>query len=109
MAEALLGARPETAAPQRVCIAIPTFRRPMLLDRLLAGIAGLRVPADVVVEVVVVDNDAAESARALVPPRSSGFPSPLAWEPVAEPGLSSVRNFTLSYATGRCALLAMID
>jgi glycosyltransferase involved in cell wall biosynthesis len=109
MAEALLDARPEAVALQRVCIAIPTFRRPMLLDRLLTGIAALRVPADVTVEVVVLDNDAAESARALVTARSTGFRFPLAYEPVAEPGLSSVRNFTLSYAMGRCALLAMID
>ena len=65
-----------------------------------------RTPA---VEVVVVDNDPLESARALVAARTTAFRFPLAYEPVAEPGLSSVRNFALTYANGRCALLAMID
>ncbi len=109
MAEALLAARPGASALRRVCIAIPTYRRPMLLDRLLTGIATLNVPPDTAVEIVVVDNDPLESARALVAARTTAFRFPLAYEPVAEPGLSSVRNFALTYANGRCALLAMID
>jgi succinoglycan biosynthesis protein ExoM len=109
MAEALLAARPGAGARRRVCIAIPTYRRPTLLDRLLTGIAALHVPPDTALEVVVVDNDPLESARALVAARTIAFRFPLAYEPVAEPGLSSVRNFALTLAVGRCALLAMID
>jgi succinoglycan biosynthesis protein ExoM len=97
-----------THKPLRVCVAIPTYRRPELLERLLGGIARLAVPTDCVVEVLVMDNDPAQSTRAAVADRRKRFPFALSYAHVQEPGLSSVRNFALGRARG-FDFLAMID
>jgi succinoglycan biosynthesis protein ExoM len=94
---------------QRICVAVPTFRRPELLTRLLDGVWGLIPPPGCAVEVLVMDNDPAESARALVTERAPQFPFPLAYALVAEPGLACVRNFALGSARARFDFLAMID
>lgn len=47
-----------------VCIA--TFRRPLLLSKLLASLEGQALPEGVAVEVIVVDNDAGKSAEPVV-------------------------------------------
>jgi succinoglycan biosynthesis protein ExoM len=92
----------------RVLIAIPTFRRQALLSQLLCGIAQISVPRDCAVEVLVMDNDSIPSARDLVVQAAQHFPFPLAYAHVTEPGLSSVRNFALTYARN-VDFLAMID
>ncbi len=110
MAEAVLNSPdPPTMLARRICVAIPTFRRPKLLDRLLTGIEALLIPAGIDVVVVVLDNDPAGSARTFVAARANGYRFPLAYEHVTEPGLTSVRNFALAYAAGRFVSLAMID
>jgi succinoglycan biosynthesis protein ExoM len=101
--------RPAAADAARVCIAIPTFRRPESLRALLRGVAVQVIPSGFSVEVLVVDNDSRPSAEHLVRGMIDGFPFALAYSHVAEPGLSSVRNFILSYARDRFAFLAMID
>ena len=91
-------------------IAIPTFRRPTALARLLESIMCQTIAGiDASVEVVVLDNDAAMSANAIVSSYFGRFPFPLAYERVPERGLSSVRNHALRYARSRFTHLAMID
>jgi succinoglycan biosynthesis protein ExoM len=92
----------------RVLIAIPTFRRPALLHRLLRGIAEISTPHGCSVEVLVMDNDSTPSARDLVVGIAEHFPFPLSYAHVSEPGLSAVRNFGLERGR-RFDFLAMID
>jgi succinoglycan biosynthesis protein ExoM len=93
----------------RVCVAIPTFRRPDLLKALLRGVAAQKVPNGISVEVLVIDNDREPSARPVVAEMLEGFPFELRYEHVATPGLSAVRNFALSYSRFGFDFLAMID
>jgi len=109
MREAVRDSAAAERTAARICIAIPTFRRPMLLDRLLSGISALEVPSGCAIDVVVIDNDSAQSAHALVAGRRARYRFPLAYEHAAEPGLSSVRNFALAYARDGFDFLAMID
>ncbi len=92
----------------RILVAIPTYRRPALLSRLLRGIADISTPGESAVEVLVMDNDATPSARDLVLEVAEAFPFPLSYAHVSEPGLSSVRNFGLNRARS-FDFLAMID
>jgi succinoglycan biosynthesis protein ExoM len=94
--------------PKRVLIAIPTYRRPSLLNQLLRGIAEISAPSGSDVEVLVMDNDTTPSARDHVLEVAESFPFPLSYAHVTEPGLSSVRNFGLSRAWN-FDFLAMID
>jgi succinoglycan biosynthesis protein ExoM len=100
---------PGTARARRLCVAIPTFRRPVLLQALLRGLADQSIAASSHVQVVVFDNDGETSAEAVVGAARAWFPFPLRYEHVAQPGLSSVRNAVLDYALGRFDFLAMID
>jgi succinoglycan biosynthesis protein ExoM len=92
-----------------VCVAVPTFRRPELLERVLGGLARLTIPADVDLSVVVLDNNPQPEARDAVERIRRGFPFDLTHAHVAEPGLSSVRNFALTRAREGFDFLAMID
>jgi succinoglycan biosynthesis protein ExoM len=92
----------------RFLIAIPTFRRQALLNRLLSGIAEISVPSDCNVEVLVMDNDSTPSARELVVRTAESYPFRLSYAHVSEPGLSSVRNYGLNRAR-QFDFLAMID
>jgi len=93
----------------RVCIAIPTFERPELLEQLLAGIARLAAPTLCDVRVLVLDNAPLPSARDMVERTSARFPFELSYAHVPEPGLSAVRNFALGRARDGFDFLAMID
>ncbi len=101
----------QTAAPaaERVCIAIPTFRRPELLKSLLDGIAAQEPPRGCSVRVLVIDNDRLPSGRDVVEALRERFPFALEYEHAPEPGLSSVRNFALAYARDGFDVLVMID
>jgi|GEM_PF-640326 len=103
------GAPAHLPSIRRVCIAIPTFRRPELLKRLLAGLALQQMPPNYSVDVLVIDNDRHASARAIVDDAAVEFPCVLRYQHVPEPGLSVVRDFALDYARDRFAFLAMID
>jgi len=91
-----------------ILIAIPTFRRPDMLSRLLQSIARIWIPHGSVVEVLVMDNDSTPQARALVLGIAETFPLRLSYAHVTDPGLSSVRNFGLNRARD-FDFLAMID
>jgi succinoglycan biosynthesis protein ExoM len=93
----------------RIAIAIPTFRRPEMLDALLRGIALLTLPSEAAVDVFVLDNDDVTSAEPLVAAARETFPLTLHYRHVAVPGLSAIRNAALEIARQGYDLLAMID
>ena len=85
-----------------VCIA--TFRRPLLLSKLLASLETQVLPEGVVVEVIVVDNDPGKSAEPIVADlhgteqiRFSYFHQPVR-------NISLTRNMTVEKASGKFLL-----
>jgi succinoglycan biosynthesis protein ExoM len=98
-----------SSGASRVCIAVPTFRRPAHLEVLLRALAAQSLPAGCALEVAVFDNDRRPSAEALVAAAQTWFPFALRYVHVAAPGLCAVRNAALAYARERFDALAMID
>jgi succinoglycan biosynthesis protein ExoM len=92
----------------RVCIAIPTFRRPLQLRALLLAIDGQQVPDNVRVDVVVLDNDDTSSASWIVAEKLLDRFS-LAYRHISRPGLCMVRNEALKIGLAGYDFLAMID
>jgi len=93
-----------------IIIAIPTFRRPEGLRKLLESIRQLQAPPGT--QVLVCDNDSEQAAgAAVVRGLASGFPFPL--EVVIEPGrgISEARNRLLQegFAVRGASALAMVD
>ncbi len=93
-----------------VSIAIPTYRRPEGLGRALSGVLNQIQDLDPAlapggVEVLVIDNDAAGSARATVD--SAAHPR-VRYAVEASPGVAAVRNRALD-ETASSALLVFID
>jgi succinoglycan biosynthesis protein ExoM len=88
-----------------VSICIATYRRPEPLRALLGDIAALsRTPF----EVVVIDNDAAGSARSVVDEcKRLGFPCPLHYDIQPQQNISLTRNRSVELARGRW--LAFLD
>lgn len=99
------------AAPTRVGVCIATYQRPRMLRALLQSLAGLEFrkhPADVFV--VVVDNDAAGSARETVEEARAELPLPLHYEVEAERNISAARNRSVAVALEQGAeFVAFID
>lgn len=96
----------------RVAIGVTTFRRPAMLAGLLDSLIGLRLPRDSCVQpiVVVVDNDAGASARAVVESRIAALPWPVHYVIEARRGISHGRNCVVSEALrGDAEHVAFID
>ena len=94
----------------RVAICAITFRRPAGLARLLDGLAALRFEhPEPAVEVIVVDNDPAASARSICEERQAAFRWPLRYGVEAEPGISQARNRAVALALPDAAFIAFID
>ena len=88
-----------------ISICIATFRRPDNLRALLADIAGHKPLPN---EVIVVDNDANESARAVIDARrQEGMPCALIYEVQPRQNISLTRNRTVALASGEW--LAFLD
>jgi len=90
-------------APIDISICICTFRRPALLDQLLAALTeqacdGLRM------EVVVVDNDPAGSAAAVLRDWQSRMPMPLHARHETTPNIAQARNAAVHTAQGEWVL-----
>jgi succinoglycan biosynthesis protein ExoM len=83
---------------ERIAVCIPTCRRPHMLATCLKTVAGLEIPNDREVEVIVADNDDAASARALVEGLRPSFPRTLHYVVEPEQGLASIRNRLLREA-----------
>jgi succinoglycan biosynthesis protein ExoM len=90
-----------------ISIVIPTYRRPELLARTLASCLAQQGLADAAVEIIVVDNDPALSARAAADAAAQSGGMPIRY--IAEPrrGISYARNTGVANATGR--YVAFID
>jgi len=93
----------------RVLIAIPTFRRPDGLRRLLAAIAKMETTAQI--KVLVADNEGAGAGTEVVKELARSYRFPIDVIAVPERGLSSVRNAMIAYARKNEAFdyVAMID
>lgn len=94
----------------RVLIAIPTFRRPDGLRRLLIAIAAMDTAADI--KVLVADNEGAHGAgTGVVREIAAAYRFPIDVIAVPERGLSSVRNAMVAHARRDPTLdyVAMID
>jgi succinoglycan biosynthesis protein ExoM len=90
-----------------VTVCICTYRRPSQLAELLSRLAGQDGPAGFT-EVIVVDNDAAASARSVVAAaRSQDLPFLLHYDVQPEKNIALTRNRTIAMATGRW--IAFID
>ena len=88
-----------------VSLCIATYRRP---ERLAAVLHDLTLQKRVPDEVVVVDNDAGESARSVVEARrKAGAPYPIRYAVQPQKNISLTRNKTVELATGDW--LAFID
>lgn len=77
-----------------ISICVCTYRRPEGLRHLLDSLRRITVPASVSLELLVVDNDRAASARELFEQRTADWPWPARY--VVEPRLG------VGYARGRC-------
>jgi len=104
----VLRAGPAAAVQETVCVMVPTFRRPATLAALLRALRAQTVKR-VGVELLVVDNDAAQSARALVESSRHELPFPVHYLCVETPGLCAVRNAGLEFARRRFRFVAMVD
>lgn len=89
-----------------VDIGVCTFRRPHL-EQTLRSLGELEVPAGVSMRVIVADNDATPSARALVKRLASGLPFEIAYVHCPASNISLARNACLDNAKGEW--LAFID
>ena len=93
----------------RVNICIATYKRPAQLERLLASLAEMEAPrGDVACTVVVIDNDAQESARRTVWGWSRSHPLELRYVSEARAGVSYVRNRALEESAD-ADYLAFVD
>ena len=83
----------------RVAVCVPTHRRPASLRRLLRALDAQALPAPApAVEILVVDNDAAGSARAVVAACAPGLRWPVRYAVEAERGISAARNRLVALA-----------
>lgn len=92
----------------RLALCVATRTRPDGLARLLEALSTLRQPERLEVEVVVVDNDPGQSARAVVDAARAQLRWPVRYLVEPRPGVSFARNAALD-ATRGCDLIAFID
>lgn len=79
--------------PARVTVAVCTFRRPLLLQRLLASLDVLTAPEHATYDILVIDNDPAGSAAGTVGAATLKHPVRYVHEP--HPGIAAARNTAL--------------
>ena len=89
-----------------ISIVIPTYRRPEMLRRALASCL-VQQDGGIGFEIVVVDNDAAGSARPVVAAMAQHSAVPLRYVAEPRPGISHARNSGIANAQGR--YLAFLD
>jgi succinoglycan biosynthesis protein ExoM len=89
-----------------VSVCIATYRRPAGLARLLESLAALKLPDEVTLEIVVVDNDPERIAGPLAG-RVVDFPHPIVWLYEPRRNIAHARNRALERARGHW--IAFID
>jgi GT2 family glycosyltransferase len=94
----------------RVAVCVITYRRPEGLRRLLEGLAGLTFgkTGSPDLRIVIVDNDAAGSARALCESLVPDFPWPLTYHVEPRRGIPFARNASVA-AAGDADFLVFVD
>jgi glycosyltransferase involved in cell wall biosynthesis len=94
----------------RLDVCVVTYRRPEGLARLLAGLAAQRFPGDPPERrVVVVDNDAAGSARDLCDAAREWLDHPLVYALEKRRGIPQARNAAAALALPHADFLAFVD
>lgn len=88
-----------------ICIA--TYKRPHLLAELLESLICQRVASDISLSIVIVDNDAAGSAQAVVESFQKKLLLPIIYDIEPVQNIALTRNRTVSYAHGD--FIAFID
>jgi succinoglycan biosynthesis protein ExoM len=102
----LSGAERSGPAGQRTCsVCVATYRRPELLEKLLASLSDQDVPEDVSLEIIVVDNDPGGGAKAVCDRFAGRWPLRYFIQPVKN--ISLTRNVAVEHATG--TFLLFID
>ena len=89
-----------------VSVCVCTYKRPQL-EACLESIASQKLPHNVAVNIVVVDNCAELSAQLIVDRFSYDHCMDIAYSPLSDKNLSRVRNHALSMASGE--FVALID
>ena len=90
-----------------VSIIVPTFFRPEGLERAVRSLFAQLNPFRLELELVVVDNDPAGGARAMVERLQREAPYPTRYIHAAEPGVANARNAGIAASSG--ALIAFLD
>ncbi len=90
-----------------ISICICTFRRPRLLERLIAKLAEQITDNQFTYSVVIVDNDPEQSGRAAVARMSADLPLSIEYAVEPERSISLARNRSVAMAKGN--LIAFID
>ena len=93
----------------KVDVCIVTYRRPLGLQRLLGGLEQLRLEPEIDLRVVVVDNDADGSARAICEGARLWLRHPLVYRVEKRRGIPQARNTALGVALGRADFVAFVD
>jgi succinoglycan biosynthesis protein ExoM len=83
-----------------ISICVCTFRRPDGLQRLLATLRAISIPAGVGLELVVVDNDAGASAKSVFDRITADWPWPARYVVEAHPGVGFARARCVEEARG---------
>jgi len=94
-----------------VLIAVPSFRRPKSLERLLTAIAHLNTRANVTVLVADNDADRREAVATCDAVRARGYRWPISSIVVTERGIANARNALIAEALRQppCDFIAMLD
>jgi glucosyl-dolichyl phosphate glucuronosyltransferase len=88
-------------------VVLPTFNRARLLARTLASLERARVPSDLSVRVIVVDNASTDGTRALIATAAPAFPVNLEYVFAATPGKPHALNAGI--ALSDADLVGLID
>jgi len=102
-------ARGDEAPDRRVSVCIATCARPDGLRSLLGALEVLELPARVTLQVVVVDNDAAGSARAVCEELTARHAYALRYVVEKRRGIPFARNAALAVALADSDFIAFID
>ncbi|MBL8484999.1 MAG: glycosyltransferase [Rhodocyclaceae bacterium] len=89
-----------------VTVCLCTFRRASVVDT-LHSLAAQQLPPDVVLDVVVVDSDSAQSAADRVAQAAARLPLAIRYLPAGRPGIAAARNAAVRHAGGEW--LAFLD
>jgi len=91
-----------------VAVVIPTLRREMSLNRALKSLFRQDAAADLIAEIVVVDNSPEGSAREAVENLATTSPAPLIYVHEPRPGVATARNAGVNAVT-RSDYIAFLD